>query len=325
MTRVMPREISVAPVAFSTAGLPAEQRVELWEDHNADALIGLRCRTLAPGALEATEINVQLPRVHLARVRGSSHVVERDVDLIRRRPSESVALFFSLAGDSFFYHDDGVRVVQPGQLLMCDADRPFMRGFSNGLEELVLKIPGTLFASQTGIERVTNPVVIDFSAGTNSHAHTLARRVGKAARAADWESADELVLLDLVSALANPRDRDLAAAHRAAAETFIEQNLFEPSLSAVQVATALGISSRHLSRVFSQASISFPRFVLSRRLEAARHLLEQPAPSMTISDVARHCGFGSTTRFSSAFTSYFGEHARDVRRRAVARRVISLP
>ena len=31
-----------APSAFTTVGLPEQQRVELWESHNADALIGLR-------------------------------------------------------------------------------------------------------------------------------------------------------------------------------------------------------------------------------------------------------------------------------------------
>jgi hypothetical protein len=45
------------PVAFSTVGLPDEQRIELWEGHNADALIGLRCRTLTAAVLEATEIS----------------------------------------------------------------------------------------------------------------------------------------------------------------------------------------------------------------------------------------------------------------------------
>src|SRR3954447_25615570 len=120
-----PRVNAPGPVGFSTVGLPEEQRVELWESHNADTLIGLRCRTLTATALEATEINVELDRVHLARVRGSSHVVERDLTMIRERPAEAVALFFSLVGEAFFYHDDGVRTVQPGQMLMCDTDRPF--------------------------------------------------------------------------------------------------------------------------------------------------------------------------------------------------------
>src|SRR4051794_21569178 len=100
-----PRVDAPGPVAFSTVGLPEAQRVELWESHNADALIGLRCHTLTAAALEATEINLQLDRVHLARVRGNSHVVERDLTMIRERPAESVALFFSLVGEAFFYHD----------------------------------------------------------------------------------------------------------------------------------------------------------------------------------------------------------------------------
>jgi AraC-binding-like domain len=121
------------PVAFPTVGLPDQQRIELWESHNADTLIGLRCRSVTAAVREATETNIQLERLHLARVRGSAHVVERDHDLIRRRPAEATALFFGLAGEAFFYHDDGVRSLQPGQMLMCDADRPFKPGFSQGL------------------------------------------------------------------------------------------------------------------------------------------------------------------------------------------------
>ena len=48
------------PVAFSTSGVPHEQRIELWENHNEDALIGLRCRTLTAAVLDATEINLQV-------------------------------------------------------------------------------------------------------------------------------------------------------------------------------------------------------------------------------------------------------------------------
>jgi hypothetical protein len=53
---------------FSTAGLPAARRIELWEGHSMAALIGLSCHTAVPGALEGTEVNVQLGRIQLARV-----------------------------------------------------------------------------------------------------------------------------------------------------------------------------------------------------------------------------------------------------------------
>jgi AraC-like DNA-binding protein len=314
------------PVAFSTVGLPEQQRIELWEGHNAHALIGLRCRTLTAAVLEATEINVQLERLHLARVRGSSHVVERDLDLIRRQPTESIALFFGLAGEAFFYHDDGVRTLQPGQLLMCEADRPFMRGFSKGLEELVLKVPRDVFADVTGLDRIAQPLVVDFAGGTNSFAQALARQVGAAARAEDPQPVDERVLLELVGALTDEGRRvDLPTAHREAARTYIDRRLTDPGLSAAQVAAAVGISTRHLSRVFAEDGSSLPQYVLARRLEAARSLLQTPAAtSMTIAQIARDCGFTSAAHFSNSFTSRFGERATDVRRRATVARTAPL-
>lgn len=325
MTHVTSDPGAVQPVTFSTVGLPEAQRVELWEGHNADALIGLRCRTLTAAVLEATEINVQLDRVHLARVRGNSHVVERDLSMVRQRPAESVAMFFSLAGEAFFYHDDGVRTLKPGQMLLCDADRPFMRGFSQGLEELVLKIPRDVFADVAGIESVSRPLVFNFAAGANSFAHTLARQIGGAARAQDPRPADEQTLLELVAALVGNSEDDLSAAHRAAAQTYIELHLSDPALSAAQVAAAVGISTRHLSRVFAQSRASVPQYVLGRRLDKARTLLEKPAAtSMTIAEVAHHCGFTSAAHFSSAFTTHFAERASDVRRRAAAARAIPL-
>jgi AraC-like DNA-binding protein len=313
------------PVTFTTTGLPEALRTERWEDHNARALIGLRCRTLSTAVLAATEVNLQLEHVHLARVQGTAHVVERDQALIARRPAESVALFFSLAGAAFFYHDDGVWTVRPGQLLICDADQPFMRGFSQGLEELVLKIPRHQFAQATGVERIDRPIAVSFSAGGNSFAHTLAREIAAATRADGPHPVDEAMLVNLVAALAGRGRDDLPAAHRAAAQTFIDQHLADPELAAPAVARAVGISPRQLSRVFAEVGTSIPGYVRARRLEQARTLLEGAgAASLSIAEVARRCGFASAAHFSTAFRTRFGERAVDVRRRAQAARTISL-
>lgn len=315
-----PVRTATEPTAFSTVGLPEHQRVELWEGHNADALIGLRCRTLDATALEATEINVQLERVHLARVRGTSHVVERNAEMIRRSPTGAVAMFFGLAGEAFFYHDGGVRTLRPGQLLVCDADRPFMRGFAHGLEELVLKIPRGVLADVAGLDGITDPLVADF-ADANSFAHTLARHVGQAARAENPRPADENLILGLVSALVGDSRTAPPSTLWAAACSHIERHLSDPALSASKVAAAIGVSTRHLSRVFAQAGTSLPKYVLDSRLDAARAMLQEPAAmSMTIAEIAHHCGFASAAHFSNAFTSHFGERATDVRRRTAAAR-----
>ncbi len=324
MTQVTSAGAGGRPVSFSTAGLPEERRVELWESHNAEALIGLHCRTLRGGVLEATEVTVQLDRLRLARVQGSAHVVERDEALVGRRPTGSVAMFFALAGEAFFYHHDGVRVVPPGQLLVCDADRPFLRGFSQGLEELVLTVPHELFAARTGIG-VDEPRVVDLT--TDAVAHTLARHVGAAARGTDPAPADEVLLLDLVAALLGEQDRtDLAAAHRAVVAAYVERHLDDPGLSADRVASAAGISTRHLSRVLAASGTSLPRLVLERRLQRAHRMLAAPAAAgTTIAEVARRCGFTSPAHFSRAFVARFDATPGEVRRRAAAARPAHRP
>src|ERR1700722_6432047 len=98
---VAPAELT--PAVFSTSGLPAARRVELWESHTAAAPIGPSVR--APDPLDAAELNVQLPRARLARVTGSAHAVERTRDLITRCPAESVVVFLTLRGQARFTAD----------------------------------------------------------------------------------------------------------------------------------------------------------------------------------------------------------------------------
>lgn len=305
------------PVRFSTFDLPEAQRVPLWEEHNAEALIGLRCRSLHDRALEATEINLQLPRVHVARVTGSPHVVERTRTVIRRMPSEAIACYLTLAGDAFFYHDDGVRLLRPGQLIVCDADQPFMRGFSQGMEELVVKVPRPVWRDLGGPESLTQPLVFDVDDGA-VQARTLAQLAGRAVRQESPGGADEDTLLELLGSVVTGREPTYSAVHLAIAKAYIEEHLFDPRLSAARVAQGIGISERHLSRVFASGGLSVPRYLLGRRLERARSLLAE-GDEVTVAEVAVRCGFGSAAHFSHRFKERYGMRATDVLREARSR------
>jgi AraC-like DNA-binding protein len=307
--------IATQPTAqrFSTTELPAEERVALWEDHNESELIDLRCRTLGGAPLEACMVNLDLSRISLARVQGNPHVVERTAELVRHRPSDSIAVYLTLVGEAFFYHDDAVRTVRPGQLLVCDADRPFMRGFSQGLEELAVKVPRDTFRDLTGLATLSNPVVMDFANGP-LEARTLARLVGRAVRTENAHPVEEETVLQLMAQVVGGKPGNVATVHLVTAKAFIEERLNDPNLTAARVAEGVGISERHLSRVFSSSGCSLPQYVLMRRLERARMLLER-TPDLSVAELAARSGFGSATYFSHAFRDRFGERATDVRRR----------
>ncbi|GHJ41355.1 helix-turn-helix domain-containing protein [Streptomyces sp. TS71-3] len=300
-------------VRFSTrglAGLSESRRIELWEAHNAASLVGLRCRTLAGTSLEASETNLQLPRLHLAHVEGNSHVVERTADVVRASPTDSVALYFTLVGEAFFYHDEGVRTVRPGQLLLCDVDRPFMRGFSQGLEELAVKIPKSVFGEISDRTVPTAPVVLDFdgSPHVNLYAQALARAVARSVgpRGNGGGRPDEDALLDLVATLLEPANRS-AASHYAAAEAYIRQRLRSHDLSAARIARGIGVSERHLSRIFAEEGTSVPRYIQQRRVELAERMLRAPSlSSEPVERIALRCGFTSVGHFSRVYREHTG-------------------
>ena len=319
---------------FSTRGLPATRRIELWEEHNADALVALHCRMLEESALEASEANLQLDRLHLAHVEANPHAVERTARTVRTRPTESVALYFTLRGESFFYYDGGVRMLHPGQLLVCDADRPFLRGFSQGLEELAIKVPYDVFRSLGGTMPRTVQV-IDFAApgsgqapgagapsGTGTYAAALAALVTRAVGPHGDGMADEDAALDLIAAVLARRPEASGAqagAHFAAAEQYVRQWLRDPTLSARRIADAIGLSERQLSRVFAERGTSVPRFVARRRVEMAGRMLRMPSyAEQTVEAIGLRCGFSSAAQFSRVFREQAGMSPSEVRRYAVS-------
>ncbi|MEU8662390.1 helix-turn-helix domain-containing protein [Actinoplanes philippinensis] len=291
---------------FSTAELPEARRVELWEDHNRAALIGLRCRLLGDTPFDGTELNLQLDRLQLARVRGTSHVVERPADVVRRSPADAIAVYLTLVGEAFFYHDGGVLTLRPGQALICDADRPFMRGFSHGLDELAIKVPRGVFHDVTGRESVRAPIV-------RATSRALVRTAGTALRTGG--AVDEPALLRLIADLTGRTVADPATVHLANARAFIEDHLTDPGLNATRVAAGIGISERHLSRAFAGAGASLPRHILGRRLDRAHRLLAA-VPRTPVAEVAAACGFHSRTYFAQAFRERFGIRPTDVRKSA---------
>lgn len=295
--------------AFATSQLDTDRQVELWERHNAESLIALSCRPPAARSFAATEVNLQLARTHLARVRGTRHVVERSAGTVEARPADAIAVYVTILGEAVFEQDGQRLVLRPGQLLVCDADRPFVRGFGHGLDELAVKVPRPEFTQLTGLATVRGPIVVD--TGENPHGRALARLVGRAVRAEHPMPADEQAVLELVAVLAG--HVDLPLAHRAAARAFIEEHLTDPALSAGDVAAGTGISERHLSRLFAAAGTSVPKHILARRLDAAYSALTTDDAPRT-ADVAARCGFTSVAYFSQTFRRRFGVTAGEVRR-----------
>lgn len=299
---------------FTTHGIAPVNRVQSWEGHDAKALISLDIRTIDESPLQASELNLHFPYLRLARVRGSAQVVERSETFIRNNPTDVVAVFFALEGDAFFLHRGGHESLKPGQAVMYDADLPFMRGFSRGLQELVLTLPRTLYSELTGGRTLNQPLVFDFGDGARAEAQALAGLVrrtldpqrGGSPSAPEVGPETERTALELLRVLLARGGADSRVGYAAAAKDYIERHLGHPGLSTPEVAAAGGISERQLARAFADAGLTLSHYVRARRLDRAWEIFTAPENDrLTIGELAAGLGFASQSHFSRAFKERF--------------------
>jgi len=86
---------------------------------------------------------------------------------------------------------------------------------------------------------------------------------------------------------------------------FVDANI-DGDLSMARFEQAVGMSSRHIHRIFMEVTgMSCHKYVANRRLEVARSLLQNDA-SLSIKQVAYATGFASPAHFSSSFRKSFG-------------------
>lgn len=316
-----PAHDPVKILRFSTRGLVPDSRVQLWEGHNARALIPLDIRTLDQRPMQASETNLHLPSVRMASVFGSSQIVERTESFISRNPSGVIAIFFATEGEAFFYHRGGHISLKPGQALVYDADRPFLRGFTHGFRELVLTIPRERYRQMVGPQAPELPAIFDFSPGGGQGEQALARLVqhtleniaagkprhldhtpdnGTSLLAVENETF-ELIQLVLGGAAGNEGGLITAARHH------IELNLTDRELNPARVAAAVGISERQLGRLFAEAGTTVGRYLLHKRLELARRALTSPEQAgLSVGEIGGRFGFASPSHFGRTFRERYG-------------------
>jgi transcriptional regulator GlxA family with amidase domain len=86
-------------------------------------------------------------------------------------------------------------------------------------------------------------------------------------------------------------------------------------LSVARVAATCSTSTRHLTRLFQHELGTTPaRFIEARRMELARSLIESE-PSMSLGQLTRRCGFGTTETLRRTFIRHVGVSPDDYRHR----------
>jgi AraC-like DNA-binding protein len=308
-----------------TAGIPADQRVAHWEHELRNHLVGLRCSSHADEGLLAQQTCLDLGLLRIGETRSNAHVIERSPELIRHYPRDSIFINVVCQGDASLYQRGHCANVQPGDVLLYDARYPYVMGCAGALHLLHIDLPVEHFQSRFAHTDLNKPLVRSGAAGAGKlYSATLRRLLDEVMRHGDAEVASGAALRDqigellasLITGSSNAvAQSSLGASHVLAAKAYIDAHLHEEGLSIQAVADEIGVSVRHLSRLFALQETTVADVILRQRLARAHEQLSDPRyAEQSISATAYRWGFSSHAHFSRAFKAAFDTTPTELRR-----------
>ena len=313
----------------STESVPGREQFALWREA-FQAPFGVRPEPDGPppdrfgGRLETGLFG---PVVWLD-VRCDPHTAIRHGPEIARRVWD-VFVMHRERGPACRFEQGGREVVAgAGDLLIADAEVPYRRLGPAGHDFACWLLPRSMLEPRLPVRQRGAPLRLPTDTGAGALLGAYLDGLARAAEKVDGTTATALAdhLCDLVAigagtvaaSLGGGREA-LRAALLERARRHVDAHLARPDLSAETVAAAIGTSTRQLQRLFEGTGESFARYVLRRRLEAARAVLADPlASARPVAEIAFAWGFGSLPSFYRTFRQAYGFAPGDLRAAAAS-------
>ena len=306
---------------FSTELLPASDRIDAWQ-WKAKQICG-DCRIRLPKASFNGTIDVRdvagLPLTRFSSSPLSFSKVPRD----NRSPENHFCIVITQFVGVRRYEQSGASVLlQPGDSTLIDSAAPWSSNCNTGCSRLYLRVPRCVMEDH--LRRTDIPIGRRINGNTRDGAtlcrisqslYSEAERMTKDEGAAALEAYFEV----LAACLGQPHSSSLAVERRGQIHRYIELHLSETTLGPANIACSLGISIRHLHRLFLVTGSTLGDYIRRRRLRGCRADLANPKMrEKTITDIAFFWGFCDSAHFSHSFKKEFGISPRVFRARALA-------
>jgi len=264
------------------------------------------------GSFEAAVESTALGPISLIHGRGAAHDCVRDQRDISRSTGRNFHLIINTGSAWRVDHRDRISL-RKGDGVLLDSRYGYRLDFVDPFENVHLKLPEEWLTRwiPNADAIVGRPILFDGSWGRAFTAF-ISQLTPEFVVAAPLPHS---VIVDHVGALialyaselsgrkSKPADRTL----HDRIEEIIVQRCTEFSLSARDVADALGISTRTLHRSFASCQQTFGASLIAARVELATRILESPLfRRLTTNEIGRRAGFSDASHFARVYRRLCG-------------------
>ena len=308
---------------FSTDLLPASDRIDAWQ-WNAQRICG-DCRIQLPKASFHGSIEIRdIAGLPLTRFSSSALSFWKWPFESASAQNRSCLVITQIAGSRQYLQGGKEILLKPGDSTIIDTSIPWSSSCDTDCVRLYLRVPRWIMQDRLQIRQIPTAQKI---VGGNAPGAILSRFSQSLYDEAAWMKGEELAAaldhyFDVLTACIRGDAAQPATVPELKARIlrFIESNLAEQTLSPSAIAHAIGISVRHLHRVFSATGCTVGDYIRISRLDQCRKDLANPRlQEKSITEIAFARGFCDAAHFSHSFRKQFGISARTFRLQSATR------
>ncbi len=312
---------------FSTADLPERNRVAIWREQYGRKALKLDFEPTNETSFECAVALRALPGVQIMTTAMSPARIIRRRELITDGNEDLIFIINQTGTATAFARGREVVVREGDALLMSTSEVKVFERHSHG-GSLSFRIPQSAVSSAvTNVHDVIMELIphdteiLKLLAG---YAAPLFNAIALATP--EFRRTAGSHLLDLIALALGATDdaaglaskRELPVARLRKAKSYIIENSSRRDLSIGTVASHLGVTPRHLQRLFEREDSTFSEFLLAQRLSRAHYMLtESRLAECPVATIAYDVGFGDLSYFSRSFKRLYGARPRDIRNRAL--------
>lgn len=308
---------------FTTGQYDPNDRLIAWADQVRESCVPMVFTTRAEQGFDGELCSVDNDGVCVSRISAVDHIATHDRDALRRTSDDYVLVSIQVRGNGAIEQDDRTASVGPSDMVVFDSSRPFVWHFSG--EQYTVRFPKSVLSrlapcspqhtavsipAATGIRRIAADHVVSLHRALLDEG-SLNTGGGKMADLT--ANLVSMALSDYFNSTSTIYS-NVKAMHLIRARRFLSDHIHDSDLAPDRIAAELGVSSRYLYRLFSEAGESIGETILEQRLDGCANWLRQSAyMHRSITDIAMAWGFNSAEHFSRSFRRKFGMSARSFR------------
>lgn len=300
--------------SFSTDLVPVPDRLEAWR-WNAQQICG-DCRFQFPkrysfhGSIEARRV----AGLELTLFSSSPVAFRKFPAAVLNSQSRACIVITQLAGIRRYCQDGKTAVLKRGDTTLIDSGRCWNSECEGDCARLYLRVP--YFMMEDRLKRKPIPIArrISGTSGLGTMLFGLATSLYRQAEdlnleegAAAVEAYFRILLACVDQSEGRVVDRTSADVLWTRIASYIETHLAEADLGPRTIASALGISVRHVHRIFSSKGCTVAEWIRERRLrQCCSDLADPRLTQRSITEIAFFWGFNDSAHFSHSFKKQFG-------------------